>query len=149
MKPNESQPILEPLTSVELEELRALVAKILSHTSPWGTLRGGERIESNSISMPWWEMSEPARQSMRWLYDHDRIVWFDWGNWDEGREITRTWSDETAMSLDHLTVRKLLTAVARNDRFCEGAWVGLFERGRAQPLFARLLEHEEALAATN
>lgn len=43
-------------------------------------------------------------------------------------------------------VRKLLTAVARNDRFSDGAWVGLFEDGRGVLLYERLLEWEEMLS---
>jgi hypothetical protein len=39
----------------------------------------------------------------------------------------------------------LLTAVARNDRFCDGAWASLFDDGRAQQLLSRLYELERAV----
>ena len=37
---------------------------------------------------------------------------------------------------------KLLTAVARNDRFCEGAWAELFDAGDAQKLLHRIHANE-------
>ena len=84
---------------------------------------------------------------MYWLYDSNRIFWFDWSEWDEGRKIFAHWADTTAATLDHLTVRKLITAIARNDRFNEGAWEGFIEAGEGPALYARLLELEEDLAA--
>ena len=41
-------------------------------------------------------------------------------------------------------VLKLLTTIARNDRFSDGAWAQLFESGDAQKLYRRLLEIEES-----
>lgn len=103
-------------------------------------VRGGEG------QMPWVETAEPATAAMKWLNDNERMIKFDWPGWDEGRQIFRNWSPATAPSLDHATVCKLLTAVARNDRFNDGAWANLFESGTAQPLLTRLLELEEQLA---
>jgi hypothetical protein len=91
-------------------------------------------------------MGDLGRAAMQWFYDCKRIFMFDWGDWDEGRAIFANWQPGTAATLDHLAVRKLITAVARNDRFSEGAWVEMFEDGFGVPLFARLLELEEYLA---
>jgi hypothetical protein len=79
---------------------------------------------------------------MKFLHDHDLIVPFKWSEWDEGREIFRSTQEDRFASLDRLTVLQLLTAVARNDRFCEGAWSALFEDESAQALFERFLEIE-------
>jgi hypothetical protein len=38
----------------------------------------------------------------------------------------------------------LLTAVARNDRFSDGAWAAIFDDGRGQQLLSRLYEFERA-----
>jgi len=56
------------------------------------------------------------------------IISFDWGSWDEGRKIA---SDENFDfdTTDLLTKCKLITAIVRNDRFCEGALVSAFESG--------------------
>lgn len=54
------------------------------------------------------------------------IISFDWGAWEEGRKIA---NDENFAfdSVDLLTKCKLITAIVRNDRFCEGALVSAFE----------------------
>ena len=137
---------LTPLTLEGLQKLRDLVDALKGHTGPWGTGRGGEETRPGVMQMPWMEETDVARRAMRWLYDAERILGFDWPGWDEGREIFANWTDETADSLDHLTVCKLLTAVARNDRFHDGAWSGMFEHGPGVVLFARLLVCEEELA---
>lgn len=136
---------ISPLGAEELELLRELVEVLRTNTEPWGFRRGGEEVEPGVIQMTWMQMSGLARQAMTWLYESGRLVSFRWSDWDDGREIFASWDDETAQSRDHLTVRKLLSAIARNDRFHDGAWVRLFEGGRGVPLFERLLECEEML----
>ena len=145
----ESDPAPGPLNSGDLQELRELVAAIRQHDGRWGSLEGGARVGPREFTMPFVEMEPLAEKALMWLYDSNRVFWFDWPEWDKGRRIFQEWNDDTPDSLDHLTVRKLLTAIARNDRFSDGAWVGLFEDGRAQHLFARLLELEEELATNS
>ena len=146
-----TDPTPPPLSDEFLTRLRTLVAGMQAHTGEWGEWGGGEdvRLEDGRIAhqMPY-SMPGPIPESaMEWLYESNRIFNFRWAEWDEGREIFRQWTDATPAMLDHLTVRQLLTAIARNDRFCEGAWMGMFEDGFAVPLFTRLLELEEHLAA--
>lgn len=136
-------PLLQPDA---LQTLRNLVERMEQHQGPSGITGGGERIGENTFTMPWVDMDELAYEAVAFLYDHDLIITFNWPEWDEGREIFRSRQEDRFASLDRLTVLKLLTAVARNDRFCEGAWAGLFEDGSAQALFKRLSEIETGAA---
>ena len=66
------------------------------------------------------------------------IISFDWGAWEYGREITS--NDEFDFdTLDIPEKCKLITAIVRNDRFCDGALVSAFESG----LISRILKSIE------
>lgn len=132
-----------PLSPDALRHLRGVVARIEHHQGPWGTVRGGQKSDDGSISMPWVDMDELSQEAMRFLYDHDLIIPFVWSEWDEGRAIFRDPAPDRFDHLDRVTVLKLLTAVARNDRFNAGAWTDLFEEGDGGNLFRRLLELEQ------
>ena len=56
------------------------------------------------------------------------MISFDWQSWVEGEKIA---NDETFDfdEIDILTKCKLITALVRNNRFCEGYLVGVFESG--------------------
>ena len=62
------------------------------------------------------------------LFELQIIINFDWGSWEEGRKMAY---DENFNfdTIDIPTKCKLITAVVRNDRFCEGALVESFESG--------------------
>lgn len=136
-------PALQPEA---LQGLRNLVERMEQHQGPWGTVMGGEKVGDRTSSMPYVDMDQLAHEAMMFLYDHHLIITFDWPRWDEGREIFRSTQEDRFASLDRLAVLKLLTAVARNDRFCEGVWDELFEDGTAQALFKRLMEIETGAA---
>lgn len=122
--------------------LRNLVERLEQHQGPWGIMLGGEKTGENRYTMPYVELDPLAHDAMRFLYDHHLIIPFNWSEWDDGRELFRSTQEDRFTTLDRQTVLKLLTAVARNDRFNEGAWAGLFEDGSGQALFKRLLEIE-------
>ncbi len=67
---------------------------------------------------------------------------FDWVNWDEGRAIA---SDTARVAeADMLTVRQLITALVRNERFCEGALQSAYEQGLIGAILRRIqLLHDE------
>jgi hypothetical protein len=129
-----------------LQELRDLVRRMEQHRGPWSTVEGREQTGERSFVMPYVVPAPIVDEAMMFLYEHNLIVQFDWSEWDEGRAIFRDESDDRFANLDRTTVLKLLTAVARNDRFCEGAWAALFDAGDARKLFSRLLETETGSA---
>ena len=141
-----SDPNPGPLDKREIRRLRDLVRQMRDHQGAWGEAQGGELISPGLYSMPWVDTDKLAYKAMDWLYESKRVFWFNWPEWDEGREIFENWSDRRVASFDHLMVRKLLTAIARNDHFCEGAWAQFFEDGQGQLLFTRLLQLENELA---
>lgn len=63
------------------------------------------------------------------VYDIPIFIEFNWGSWEEGRRILK---DETFDydSIDIPTKCKLITAIVRSERFCEGALVSAFESGQ-------------------
>jgi hypothetical protein len=70
------------------------------------------------------------------VYEDDWIVGFDWSSWDEGREIA---ADLTRVAnAGMMTIRKLITALVRNERFCEGALQDAYERGLLMAILRRI-----------
>lgn len=90
-------------------------------------------------SMGFAKMTPVIREAMTVLYDHGIVV-FDWMNWREGFELLEELTPERTATLDRETTLKLLSAVARQDRFSDGSWGELFETGKGLWLFERWLE---------
>ena len=70
-------------------------------------------------------------EQFRKYYIQSITIDFNWGAWDEGRAIV---SDENFDydSIDIPTKCKIITAIARNDRFSSGRLVEAFETGMMQ-----------------
>jgi hypothetical protein len=105
------------------------IAEGISGLTEFGRWRGGERNEDGSFVMPWVDRHETVSEFVRAFHDCGIVFPFDWSGWDEGREMAE-WDDFTGV--DMLTLRKLLTAIIRNDRFCEGALQEALEDGVIQ-----------------
>lgn len=119
--------------------LEKLVKQMECHDGPWWedrSSRNGKVVTLDSWSDPL------AHEAMVFLYDNKLIIDFDWGKWEEGREFFKDKDPAKYRSLNRAFVLKLLTVVARNDRFNDGAWTRLFDSGDGQKLFKRLLEIE-------
>jgi len=122
-----------------ITNLKSLIKSIDEYKGLWFEDRSVK--EGCVISyIPW--TAPIACEAMKFLYDNDLIITFNWADWDEGRDFFKNRNPNKYDNLDKEWVLKLLTAVARNDRFCDGAWASLFESGDAQKLFTRLLEIE-------
>jgi hypothetical protein len=66
------------------------------------------------------------------VYRSGFVFPFDWGGWNWRREL------EDINNADVLTLRKLMTAFVRGDRFCGGAMPGLCSDGSVQRVLQRL-----------
>jgi hypothetical protein len=78
--------------------------------------------------MPWYTPALLVKRFLEAVYAIPIIISFDWGSWDEGRRMVG--DDEFNYdSVDLLTKCRLITAIVRNDRFCEGVLVSAFESG--------------------
>ena len=73
-------------------------------------------------------LSEIVKKFLDIVYNMPIIIDFSWGSWDEGRKIA---GDEKFdfNTMDIPTKCKLITAIVRNDRFCDGVLIEAFESG--------------------
>jgi Family of unknown function (DUF6508) len=115
------------ISQFEWKKLFDLLSEI-EETKIFGVLRGGEKQADGAIISPWYQRSEVVNNFERVAYELGIVVPFDWGSWDEGRAILGEKQPDFEQ-LDAVTLCKLITAIIRNDRFCEGALVGSFESG--------------------
>lgn len=109
------------------EPLLALIPKI-ENTATFGEWSGGTADEEGVIQFPYCVPVPIVSQFLEVVYAIPIIISFNWGAWDEGRKIANDDNFDLA-STDLLTKCKLITAIVRNDRFCEGALVSAFESG--------------------
>jgi len=114
-------------TIQDWQPLLALIPKIET-TSNFGEWAGGDIGKDGVIQFPYCRPAPMVSQFLEIVYAIPIIISFDWGSWDEGRKIA---SDESFDfdTIDLVTKCKLITAIVRNDRFCEGALVSAFESG--------------------
>lgn len=100
----------------------------IEQTSTFGEMKGGEKNAEGIMVLPYWIESRVVSHFHRIVYDMPIIIDFDWGSWHEGREMARDESFDFN-SVDIPTKCKIITAIVRDDRFCEGALVSAFESG--------------------
>jgi len=118
---------INALTQQDWQPLLVLIPEI-ANTSKFGEWKGGEKGPDGSITMPWCETVPIVQKFLDAVYTIPIIITFDWGSWEEGRKIASS-VDFDLDTLDIVTKCKLITAIVRNDRFCEGALVSAFESG--------------------
>ena len=118
---------INAITQHDWQSLLALIPEI-ENTSEFGEWKGGEKNPDGSVTMPWRETAPIIKKFLKAVYAIPIIISFDWPSWDEGRKIAGN-VDFDFDTLDIVTKCKLITAIVRNDRFCEGALVAAFESG--------------------
>lgn len=94
--------------------------------------------EEEDILFPYCIEAPIVSQFLHIVYRLPIIISFDWGAWEEGRKIASN-DDFDLDTLDLPAKCKLITAIVRNDRFCDGALVSAFESG----LISRILKSIE------
>lgn len=108
------------------QPLFALINKIET-TSSFG--EWPELVEKDGIAQL--TQCQPApivSEFLGTVYSIPIAICFDWGDWDEGRKIASDHNFDFD-TIDLVAKCKLITAIVRNDRFCEGALVSAFESG--------------------
>lgn len=113
-------------TIQDWQPLLALIPKIETTSNfEWA---GGDKGKEGIIQFPYHHPTPIDSQFLKIVYAVPIIISFDWGSWDEGRKMA---SDKgfDFDSIDLVTKCKLITAIVRNDRFCEGALVSACESG--------------------
>jgi hypothetical protein len=109
------QPLFELLTDIE-------------KTSKFGEVAGRGKDKNGVIQMPNYIESSIVTQFVKIVYELPIIISFDWSSWDGGRKIAQDENFDFD-TIDISTKCKLLTAIIRNDRFCEGTLVSAFDSG--------------------
>jgi len=119
----------EVIESYTLEDWKPLLALIpeIENTKEFGRIVGGFRDENGVFQMPMWVEGIVIGKFIDVVYNMPIIISFKWYEWDEGREMGKSGFDFD--SVDIPTKCKLITAIVRNDRFCDGALVSAFESG--------------------
>jgi hypothetical protein len=80
------------------------------------------------------------------LYEQGIIYVFDWTSWKEEAEHYQS-DPHSLKGADILTLRKLLTAHVRADRFVEGHLASVFESGHITTILRRLKQIRDNMAA--
>ena len=94
---------------------------------------------------PYFSFSPEVDEFVDTLYKQNIIIPFDWVNWREEAEGCQ--SDPAALeTADLLTLRKLLTAHIRADRFVEGHLASIFESGHIAAILRRLKQIRDKMA---
>jgi hypothetical protein len=100
----------------------------IENTVVFGEWIGEKKHDDGSISLPLWCKNAPiVDQFMEVVYSIPIIICFNWSKWDKGRKISKVTFDFDTVDL--VTKCKLISAIVRNDRFCEGALVSAFNSG--------------------
>jgi hypothetical protein len=118
---------LNQMTTEEWRPLFALIDKI-KETTKFGELKGGQEIMKGVSLFPYFEPSEIVSEFQDLCYKLSIITVFDWKSWKEGIQWLE--NDETDYTVfDNVTLCKFLTAIIRNDRFCDGFLISYFKKG--------------------
>ena len=110
------KPLLELIPIIETTEKFSEVGEI-------------NYTENGFVILPHSQPHEIVYQFEEIVYKIPIIISFDWGSWEEGRRMLQNESLDYD-SIDVVTKCKLITAVVRNDRFCDGALVSAFRSGQ-------------------
>jgi Family of unknown function (DUF6508) len=142
------------------QNLKQRLAKLAEFVSFFETdgfkfaeMRGGKEIKPGLFEMPWSELSDPARRFYESCYADGWVLpKFDWSQWGRTREARDLLNDTNepspGASLAKATPEQLamlLTALIRNDRFCEGYLHGAFDSGLLLAIVRRARELAEPI----
>ena len=121
--------------------LAAFAERFSEPAATFGEMCGGPdgSRPGDVIQMPFWAASPLASQFVEMAYDTGWVLGdFDWPSWlesDEARSLLSEPSGISSATVDQL--HKLLTALIRQDRYCEGALLGSFENGTLRSIATR------------
>lgn len=123
-------------TFQDIEELTAylprLYAEGFSPTDSWG---GGEKLKDGSYSMPYPNYNPVVEEFFRTVSG----AWLDYEyNPEQAYQMLR---DEQAIkNASHAQIKTMLTFCVRGERFSDGHWATMIEKGYIRRLLERLNE---------
>jgi hypothetical protein len=119
--------IINSFTKEQWKPLLDLIT-IIEKTEKFGEVGGGEQDSDGVFTMPYSIPSDIVCRFEEIVYEIPVIINFDWSAWGEGREMLNN-KDFDLNTIDIPTKCKLITAIVRNNRFCDGVLVDMFEKG--------------------
>jgi hypothetical protein len=129
MIPN-TENYIEKINAFTQQDWKPLLDLIpeLEKTKKFGEFQGPTEDEAGVLTFPFCLNGPLIDRFLDIVYQMPIIINFNWGGWDEGRNMARN-PDFDYNTIDIPTKCKLITAIVRNDRFCEGALAEAFESG--------------------
>jgi len=124
------------ISKEDWNELFKLIPEI-ENTFVFGELIVGDKTSDGDLVFPYMISSEIVNKFHDTIYDKNIEIVFDWGNWDEGRDILEN-ENKDYSNLDLITLVKLITTIVRNDRFSTGYLVSKFKDGTILKILNRL-----------
>jgi hypothetical protein len=122
---------IERIHSFTLQDWKPLLEliPIIETTEKFCEMDEIVKSEDGVLIVPYEQEHAVISLSREITYQIPIIIDFIWTSWDEGRVIV---SDEN-FEFDSIYIPnlcKLITAFVRNDRFCEGALIDVFDSGQ-------------------
>lgn len=126
----------KPLSNESIQKILDYLP-YFSNKNTFGQWKSNE-VQDNISTFPHLSYSKRVLEFKKLLYDTNFTVIFDWGSWNKGREIMN--NKDRIMQSDLLTLRMLITAILRNERFNEGSLLSRIEDKTIQTILVRLKE---------
>ena len=129
---------IEEFPKITEEQIDQLLAYLpyFEGEGPFGVWEEQEKTHPHIIGIPHINYDEKVCEFLLLLRQTGFQVVYDWPGWDEGREIIS--DPEKIAKSDLLTLRKLMTALVRSDRFVEGAFMSAIADGKIGLLLRQL-----------
>ena len=122
----ECEEVINSYTYSDWYPLLELIPQIEKTTS-FEIIEDIKSKDEGTFTMPYCDPAPIVHQFLDVIHNIPVMIIFNWPDWNEGREMTAP--DFDFNSVDLVTKCKLITAIVRNDRFCEGALVSSFDSG--------------------
>ena len=124
-------------TSQEIKELVAFLPRLYTEgftpIERWG---GGTKGQDRVFTMPWPEYNKVVEEFFR-VASSECWIDYDYSPEDAGRMIE---NDDFIKTADLAQIKTMLTYCVRGERFCDGHWAAMIERGYVRRLLQRLAE---------
>jgi len=126
-----------------LDALAAFIPFLSDPKASFGTWAGGE--ENNGVlTMPWFSLTPEAKRFLQMLYDYGYVRAFDWSSWAGTAEAAALRDEPDALARASMgQLERILTCLARGDRFAAGTLADAFGSG----LLLRIAQRAAELAA--
>ncbi|MCX6233450.1 MAG: DUF6508 domain-containing protein [Bacteroidetes bacterium] len=115
---------LKSIPESDWEKMFNLIS-VIQATEKFGTPVEAKQINDGYWQMPYSIPSKVVSNFFDIVHEIRIVVPFNWIEWAEGREAMRANFNYDDVSVSFLC--KLITAIVRNDRFCEGVLEHAFE----------------------